>query len=170
MALGQMARIVIALGSFAATFSADPGRSAGCVPLEATDSDRAVIRRRTGDPLNMFDNPEYEKAEFTVPPGEFFDRFEIDVVPEASGEYDIEVQLHYTEDAWYEEDDPLDFYDENIEEFEEDDVELESTEEFNLSVVPQMGDRPYRVSVEVGGFEAFDKSYSVSVSGCHQQP
>ena len=126
--------------------------AASCFPLNVVDGRGSVVEKNVSPPSTGITKDNWN-TDFAVSGKTKYQDYIVDITPVKSGNYDVELYLKYSDNT------TDNFY-------KKSNISLVAGKPLEVSATPRQGQMPYQVNVRVGGLEAIDKPYTVSVRGC----
>ena len=123
-----------------------------CAPLSIVGSNQTEIEKKVSPPSFLFTQTNWN-TDFVVPSESRFDRFIARVTSFEGSTYNIDVNLKYSDDTV---DQAYSARQENL--------AVNAPRE--ITVYPRVGAQPYQINMFIGGAEADENVYTVSVRGC----
>jgi hypothetical protein len=123
-----------------------------CVPLKVIGGNGTKVKK-TVSPLSTLVTNNNWNTDFAVPGGRSFNRYVATIVPENNANYDVKLNLKYSDNTSNESD-------------RQDNIAVKARQPLRLEGIPRSQSEPFQVNVFVGGNSATGNTYTLSVSGC----
>jgi len=123
-----------------------------CVPLKVIGGQGTKVKK-TVSPLSTLVTNNNWNTDFAVPGGRSFNRYVATIVPENNANYDVKLNLKYSDNT-------------SIESDRQDNIAVKVRQPIRLEGIPRATSEPFQVNVFVGGNSATGNTYTLSVSGC----
>ncbi len=123
-----------------------------CYPLNVIGGSGTAVTK-TVSPFSTLVTNNNWNTDFAVPSSRVFDSYEATIVPENNANYDVELNLKYSDNS-------------SSASYKKDRVEVMVGEPLKLIGSPRAQRGPYQINVFVGGLNAIGNTYTVSVVGC----
>ena len=112
-----------------------------------------ISAKKTVSPFSTLVTNNNWNTDFAVPSEPSFSRFVATIVPENNANYDLELNLKYSNET-------------SDGSYKKGNVGVTFGYPLRLVGLPRPNSEPYQVNVSVGGLNAIGKTYTVSVEGC----
>ncbi len=109
--------------------------------------------KKTVSPFSTLVTNNNWNTDFAVPSEQSFSRFVATIVPEKRADYDLELNLKYSNET-------------SDRSYKKGNVGVTFGHLLHLVGIPRPNSEPYQVNVFVGGLNAIGNTYTVSVEGC----
>ena len=123
-----------------------------CYPLDVIGGDGTAVTK-TVSPFSTLVTRNNWNTDFAVPSNRAFTSYEATIVTESSANYDVELNLKYSDNS-------------SSAAYKKFPAEIVFGEPLKVIGSPRAQRDPYQVNVFVGGLNAIGKTYTVSVTGC----